>query len=104
MVKAAHPFFAKNRNDETDLCDRPYLGLRIRHCVVLSNMERPPYPFWCLFYANVAALVECCVEATRTEHDLHAELTVLSERRVARVAPEALPGRRERERAEAAEV
>jgi hypothetical protein len=38
--KNGTPLFAKNRNDETDSCRRHYLGQRIRHCVVLSILER----------------------------------------------------------------
>ena len=43
-------------------------------------------------------------ERRPAEHDLGAELSALSEGRVARVAPEEHPGRRERERAEATVV
>ncbi len=51
-----------------------------------------------------AVLVEGCVEPTRAEDDLRSELAVLRERRIARVAPQELPCRRQRESAEAAVV
>jgi hypothetical protein len=51
-----------------------------------------------------ADLVERREHAARAEHDLGAELAALGEVRDARVAPEELAGRRQRERAEAAEV